>query len=275
MSAAGALASALKYAARDCPVFPVGLNKVPITAHGRSDATLESEQIREWWRRWPDALIGLATGAQSGIVALDIDISDKVHGPDSLDALGVAFHPETPTAHTPRGGYHMLFRHPGHFVKTIAGKLGPGLDIRGDGGSIIVPPGPGRFWDPVYGLDYPLADMPEWMVIPEPPAIDPGPAPTVKVRISRYGEAALDGAVYRIVSAPAGAQETTLNREVYSIGRLAGGGEVDSGLALETMLWAGRKMPAYDASRPWRPAEVEKKVKAAFADGLIKPRRRA
>jgi hypothetical protein len=49
---------------------------------------------------------------------------------------------------------------PGDFVKTIAGELGPGLDVRGDGGSLILPQGLGRSWDRILGPDLPLLPMP-------------------------------------------------------------------------------------------------------------------
>jgi hypothetical protein len=267
------LASALAYAAMDWPISP-GRNKRPLTPHGRNDATCDAAQVTEWWKQHPEAEPILATGVGSGIVVLDVDVSDIAYGPDSLDALGVSHHPETPTSHSPRGGYHIFFRHPGpgHYVKTVASRLGPALDIRGDGGSITLPPGPGRFWDPVYGLDYPMAPMPEWMIIPEAVSIDAGPAPRSETTLSRYGEAALDSAVNRIVGAPAGQQEMTLNSEVFGIARLAGGGGVPLGIALDAMLWAARKMPSHDPHRPWRAADVEQKVRATFAAGIAKPR---
>src|SRR5687768_17346995 len=125
-----ALSAALTYADRGRRVFPTR-NKYPLTEHGRSDATTDSATIKAWWKRWPNAGVTIATGEESGIVVLDVDIDIKnaVNGLDALDDLGIATHPQTPTAHTPRGGIHMLFAHPGHFVKTVAGKLGQGLDI--------------------------------------------------------------------------------------------------------------------------------------------------
>jgi len=219
--------------------------------------------------------VTIATGEQSGIVVLDVDIDDEngISGLDSLDELGIATHPATPTAHTPRGGIHMLFAHPGHFVKTIAGKLGRGLDVRGDGGSITLPPGTGRYWDPHLDLDTLLAPMPAWMVIPEPerPAA-PEHRQRPQVRLNAYCEAALDSAVKAICSAPAGQQRETLNREAFSIGRLAGAGALAPALALESLIWAARQMPSHDARRPWRPADVDKIVNASFNDGLRQPR---
>lgn len=274
------LEAALRYAALGMEVFPAAVRngkKVALIRWG-AGATKDLDRIRELWRCFPGALVAFATGERSGIVALDVDIRPGGSGFDTLEErFGVLFSPATPTAHTPTGGVHYLFRWPGHRVKTGAGEksgLGPFLDIRGDGGMLILPPRPGGFWDPVHGLETPLAEMPVWMAPPEREPIRPDSAerPRVTVRLSTYAEAALDGAVQKIVAAPSGEQELTLNTEAYSIGRLAGGGVIPAGLALEAITWAARQMPSYDARRPWRPAELQKKARAAFTDGLARPK---
>ena len=149
--------AALSYAKRGWRVFPVNHDKRPITSHGRTDATTDPKQIETWGKRFPSALVAIATGEESGVVALDIDVTESINGFDSLEEIAGPFHPTTPTAHTPRGGCHLLFQHPGHFVKTVAGRLGPGLDIRGDGGSLTLPPRPGGAWDEHLGLDCKIA----------------------------------------------------------------------------------------------------------------------
>jgi hypothetical protein len=103
-------------------------------------------------------------------VVLDIDIRESGSGIDTLQMLGVNFHPITPTAHTPSGGIHCFFAWPGYKVPNSASKIGPYLDVRGDGGYVVLPPGPGRFWDPHLGPDTPLTAMPEWLVVAEPDA---------------------------------------------------------------------------------------------------------
>jgi hypothetical protein len=268
------LDAALEYARRRCPVFPVRPDKRPLTAHGLLDATLDPETITGWFMRWPAALAAIATGEPSGIVALDIDIRPGGSGFDSLDGLGVTDHPEAPTAHTPQGGCAVLFRWPGRFVKTCSGELGPYLDIRGDRGSLILPPGPGRYWDPILGPETPLLTMPGWMTLEEsePPAVAPATRPPRRQRLSAYAEAALDGAVTAIVSAAAGQQHHTLNGKVYGIARLVAGGIIPAGLAIEALLWAAQQMHSYDPRRPWRPVELDRAVRRAFTDGLTRPR---
>jgi hypothetical protein len=269
---------ALDYAERGWLVSPWATRrnrKFPLTGHGHLDATTDRTIIEQWWARWPDGIPAIATGEPSGVVALDIDIRPDGSGFDSLEDLGIMFHPEGPTTHTPQGGCAVLFRWPGCFVKTCSSELGPHLDIRGDGGSVLLPPGPERFWDQHLGPDTPLAPMPEWMVIAEPELpSEPAPSqrPTRPQHLSRYGEAALDAAVKAIVGASAGQQRDTLNREIYSIARLVAGGSLPASLAIESLRWAASQLRSYDLHRPWRPAELDKIVRSAFADGLVRPR---
>jgi hypothetical protein len=264
------LDAALGYAARGWPVFPCGNpDKRPLTAHGFYDATLDETQIRKW--PWTAALVAIATGKPSGIVALDIDIREGGSGIDGLELLGINFHPRTATAHTPSGGIHVFFAWPGYEVPNSAGKIGPYLDVRGDGGYIILPPGPGRFWDPHQGPDTPLASMPKWMVIRDPSIVPPvGPSKPVG-ELNPYCETALDNAFRRIIEAPSGQQEETLNREAFGLGRLVGTCGMPPSLALEALQLAAARMPSFDRRRPWRPKEIERKIGAAFTAALRQP----
>jgi hypothetical protein len=149
-------AMAAAYAARGWPVIPLhsperggcdcrtdcGKNaaKHPRTIHGVLDATNQADTVARWWRMWPGANIGIATGAASGLVVLDVD--PRSGGDHSLARLlaqngGL---PETPCVRTGGGGLHYYFAHPGRAVKNSAGKLGRGVDVRGDGGYIVAPP---------------------------------------------------------------------------------------------------------------------------------------
>src|SRR5258708_4797649 len=47
--------------------------KHPRTKHGFKDATTDPEKIKKWWGKWPDANIGIPTGAPSRLLILDID----------------------------------------------------------------------------------------------------------------------------------------------------------------------------------------------------------
>lgn len=116
-------------------VFPLRpRDKIPLAgSRGFLDATISAEQITAWWTRHPDANIGIATGAASGVVAVDVDGPE---GEASLAALGPM--PQCPTSSTGKGR-HMYFAY-AEGVGSSAGKLGEKLDVRGDGGYIVAPP---------------------------------------------------------------------------------------------------------------------------------------
>jgi len=97
------------------------------------------EEARGWFRRWPDANLSLVTGALSGVVVLDVD--PRHGGDDSLARLEAANGalPQTVESVTGGGGRHIYFAHPGRETRNRAG-IEPGLDLRGDGGTIVLPP---------------------------------------------------------------------------------------------------------------------------------------
>ena len=129
-------------------------------------------------------------------------------------------------AHTESGGLHVYFRYPDRDVRNSAGRIAPGLDVRANGGYVIVPsPDSGYSWDSVWNYDTvePLV-APDWLW-PPPPSRPQTSAPILKSDgLTRYGEAALDAACNAILRAPPGQQEPTLNVECFSIGTLAGAG---------------------------------------------------
>jgi len=134
---------ALNIADKGIPVFPCEAGgKDPLTKHGFKDATTSKSKITAWWNRWQEANIGVPTGARSGFWVLDVD-ADK-GGFESLAAL-LATHgelPHTATVRTGGGGRHYYFKYPqdGTVIPNSAGKLGRGLDVRGEGGYVLVPP---------------------------------------------------------------------------------------------------------------------------------------
>src|SRR4051794_16588515 len=68
------LAAALSYAQLGLRVFPIKNNeKRPLTKHGFKEASCDEHQIRDWWSKWPNANIGMPTGAVSRLMVLDLD----------------------------------------------------------------------------------------------------------------------------------------------------------------------------------------------------------
>ena len=63
---------ALDYAARGWPVFPCKpTNKAPYIQGGLNSATTDPASIRDWWQRWPRAMIAVPMGSRSGVWAVD------------------------------------------------------------------------------------------------------------------------------------------------------------------------------------------------------------
>jgi Bifunctional DNA primase/polymerase, N-terminal/Primase C terminal 1 (PriCT-1) len=157
------VAAALDYANRGWGVFPVRRDKRPRTAHGLKDASNDPATIRQWWALWPDAGVAIRTG--EGLLVLDVDGED---GGESLHELE-SQHGELPdTVRAVTGkGEHYYFAHPVG-ARNSAGRLGPGLDIRADGGYVVAPPSPhpnGRRyeWDVPPG-EAGLARAPAWLL---------------------------------------------------------------------------------------------------------------
>ena len=265
------------------PVFPcrakderAGKWKAPYTGRGFYDASLDPKIIAQWWRRWPDALIGMPTGQMSRRWVLDIDVKDdSANGFDTLEDLGHAVLPEAPMAHTARGGRHVNYDAGDRELRSSVGQIGPGLDVRGEGGYVILPsPGSGYWWDPLWNFEtvVPVA-APDWLWPPQPsrPPLDRNAMKPV-TGLCLYGKAAIDGAVRAIISAKNQSQEHTLNAEAFSIGTLAGAGVVPGDIALRALLFAAHQMPNHDPAWPWRAEEIDAKVKRAFSAGTRHPR---
>ena len=110
---------------------------------GWSDATTDERLIRRWFARWPNANVGIRTGRRRrASSSLDVD---PRHGGDTTLRLLQSAHgrlPDTPEAVTGGGGRHLLFAHPGGgvVIRSAAGRLGDGPDVRADGGYIVAPP---------------------------------------------------------------------------------------------------------------------------------------
>ena len=162
-----ALDFAAFYSEQKWDIFPCKPHDKTPLVKWTDEATSDLEQIAEWWSKWPDANIGMATGERSGVFALDVDAGHggietlKAHT-DKNGAL-----PETPTSHTGGGGYHYIFEYADN-VRNSAGKLGQGLDTRGSGGYVIVPQsihpnGKPYMWDKKPSQTA-IAKAPEWLL---------------------------------------------------------------------------------------------------------------
>ncbi len=119
-------------------VFPCAAetNPAPLTPQGFKNATTDANQIERWWRRYPNACIGIAT---EGLLVIDVDAPPNPWLSDRPELAAELL--SAPTSVTPGGGRHHFFRRPaGKTWKCTVGRLAPHVDTRTDGGYVVIPP---------------------------------------------------------------------------------------------------------------------------------------
>jgi len=94
------------------------------------------DEIRGWFTKWPESNVGIVTGSISGICVLDVDGEEGMTNLINADLEP----PETLTSRTGGGGWHFIYRLPEGGIRNSAGKIAEKVDIRGEGGYIVVPP---------------------------------------------------------------------------------------------------------------------------------------
>lgn len=214
-----ALQAARELAERGIPSFPCLESKAPACPSGFKAATANSTALTALWQEFPAPLVGVPTGAISGIDVLDIDTPK---GGGEWLADNAANLPSTRTHQSRSGGWHFLFNHHSG-IRNSASKIAPGVDVRGDGGYAI--------WWPASGLNVQnegvLADWPEWLAEKLlPPPRQPS-APLPSAQCSRpYVQAALTRAMQTVATAPDGSRNHTLNTEVWSLARFIPSGDL-------------------------------------------------
>lgn len=219
--------------------------KHPLHGKWQEKATTNPDTITGWWRYRPNANIGIATGEASGIFVLDVDPDNG--GIETLEKLEAehATLPVTWTVETGSGGLHYYFQWPGFDLRNSAGKLGSGLDTRGNGGQVVAPPsisgkGPYRSSrSPV------LAEAPAWLLEMLRPAPPRPAAPATPFVVSpgsydTYTEKALQDECDAIATAMDGEQNNTINVAAFNVGQLVGAGALSESEAREALRSAAR-----------------------------------
>ncbi|MGB9408403.1 MAG: bifunctional DNA primase/polymerase [Terracidiphilus sp.] len=183
----------LQAAARGWRLFPVcrcddvsyperKRGKIPLVMGWPRQATNNLEKLEAWAAQYPGCNWGMATGAASGVVVIDIDGPEGRAAVAGLERAGCAL-PSTLTVTTGRidGGEHRCYlAPPGVAIRNSSGRLGPHIDVRGTGGYAVIPPSTHetgkqyRYVDP----DAAIAELPGWVVARlERLRVSPSPAP--------------------------------------------------------------------------------------------------
>jgi hypothetical protein len=272
------LAAGLGYIARGWYVFVLSLSKTPVAncepcrtahttpaqmeecaclcCHGFHAATLDPDRLVEMLRLHPRGLLAIRTGALSGTVVIDVD-------PPGISTMrmlvGDGVLPRTLAAVTGRGGYHLMYAHPGGKIMSGAGKGGPGVDVKADGGYIVTPPSV----HPVTRRPYRWLGSPGDELTPLPQfwaerlhenthAARPAQAVAIPARgRGGYAMAALRGELEEVLSAGEGTRNVTLHLAAWNLGQLVAGGMLEAGRTEALLCQAGERigLPAAEALR--------------------------
>ena len=140
-----------------------------LVPHGLKDASTDHGVLEDWWTRYPEANVGLATGW--GFDAIDFDIHSDPPGIQAFSdftkrhgfALGLVA-AQLVVVRTGSGGTQWYFRPTGAGNRA---KMLPNVDWRGRGGYVVAPPSlhaSGGRYEWIAGPDdRPLPDAPEWL----------------------------------------------------------------------------------------------------------------
>ena len=197
--------------------------KLPVLDGWPTLPAFDEETVRSWVaQNWN---LGLRTGSRSGLVVIDDD--QAKHG-----ASGFVAPPTGLVVATPTGGRHFYYRCPAVPPGNSASKIAPYVDLRGEGGQVVVPPSV----HPNTGTAYVWLETGEPGVLPASvvPAPAPQPArPDVDMRApvpsisddeARYAQTALHRETHAVRNATEGTRNSTLNRAAFSLGQLVATG---------------------------------------------------
>lgn len=183
----GWVSSALSYARRGLRVIPLhevrpdgscscskgreckkNAGKHPVMTDWVKEATTSKAKIRGWAERWPHANLGIALGVVGEFHVFVLDVDPRNGGDrtlaDLLERHGDV--PRGPEVATGGGGRHLYLKVPAT-VPIRCGKLGPGLDVKHEGGQVVAPPSrhqSGRSYTWKVDLDVPIPEAPGWLV---------------------------------------------------------------------------------------------------------------
>lgn len=241
-----------------------------LTCHGFHAATTDPDHLAEMLRLHPRGLLAIRTGAPSGIVVIDVD-PPGIGTMKMLVSEGVL--PRTLAAVTGRRGYHMVYAHPGGKIMSGAGKGGPGVDVKADGGYIVAPPSV----HPVTRRPYQWLGSPGDDLTPLPgfwverlreTARPARPAQAVSIPArgrGGYAHAALRGELEEVLAAGEGTRNVALHLSAWNLGQLVAGGVLPADRTEVLLCQAGERigLPA---------AEVRRTVASGFRAAAQYPR---
>lgn len=293
---------ALSYISHGIPVFPCRAGdielvdnatgeitvlpaKAPLISNGLKGASLFERIARAWWdeKRHGGAMVGIPTGARSGIFVLDVDMHHTadgtlIDGKAALAALEAANSPlpKTAAVRTAGGGVHYYFNH----VDGVRnrGALSHGLDIRGEGGFVIAAGSvttDGRTYDWIdhdgEGLPA-VADAPQWLldlILPKHVEQAAGDWAFEADSHDNYVRSAVEAELAELAGTREGGRGAQVNASAFSLGTLVGAGAL-SRIDAERGLFDAALVNGVVAKDGEK--EVRAKIRRGLDAGILKPR---
>ncbi len=282
------LTAALEAAGRGWPVFVLGRSKRPVancdpcrqatetgsehdpascghlTCHGFYAATTDPARIAAIVAAVPQGQLAVRTGAVSALVVVDVD---PAHGGDSSlsDLMTERLVPRTLHVHTGSGGLHLYYRHPGQHVASRPMPNRAGIDIKADGGYVVLPPSTHHRTHRPYQWGttaHHLVEMPPALVTacqPPPAAIIPpaGPTPTRLGGGISHPSKLLTAHLDAVRRAPKGKRRNTLYGAARGVARLVAAGAIDHTEAVAALTDVGH-----------RAQQSDREIRAAITGGF-------
>lgn len=133
--------------------MPLKTDRTPQIIGSFKNSTINELQIRRWWKKWPEAGVGIATGVKSSICVVDVD--PRNGGLKTIQRLSeddkrtdfVKHLKSTLQVATGGGGHHYYVDLRDPFVTDLTyniqsgnHRLGEGIDLKSDGGYVVAPP---------------------------------------------------------------------------------------------------------------------------------------
>ena len=257
----GLLSLALGHATRGWRVFPLAPGgKRPAVKDWEHRATTNPARVERAWSAGPFN-IGVACGP-SGLVVIDLDqpkpgqVAPPAYrqpgvrdGGDVLAMLCEAndqpLPADTYSVRTASGGTHLYFTaSAGAELRNTAGRLGWLIDTRAHGGYVVAAGSTvARHLYTALVPDADPAPLPGWLTerLTEP---EHAPMPTTAGELgvaspTAYAAAALRGELDRVLTAPEGQRNHTLNTAAFALGQLVAAGLLPRQLAEDTLTLAG------------------------------------
>ncbi|TWD80387.1 bifunctional DNA primase/polymerase-like protein [Kribbella amoyensis] len=248
------LTAALDAANRGWPVFVLGRSKRPVancdacpkdahdpatcghlTCHGFYAATTDPDRVAAIVAAIPYGQLAVRTGAVSGLLLVDVD---PAHGGDRslMHLMDEELVPRTLHVHTGSGGLHLYYRHPGHHIASRPMPGRPGIDIKADGGYVVLPPSihhrthrPYQWGQTATDVEMPPPGLLAACQPPEAAQTPPAGLPTTRTGSGgiSHPDKLLTAHLAAVRDAPEGKRRTTLYGAARGVARLVAAGAID------------------------------------------------